>query len=87
MLLGQRTVLDLRSRHERQQGMRITRELIVDDHEIQERFVRSVGTDGQNVLVVTSRRYRSQLRNRQAARGELRQLARDASEPPAGTTA
>ena len=40
---------------------------------------RHVTADG--VLVVTSRRYRSQLRNRDAARAELRQLVREASEP------
>jgi ribosome-associated protein len=93
---------------------------MVSDHEIQERFVRAAGPDGQNprhkatavelrfdvnrsslpadvrarllaiggrrvtdegVLIVTSRRYRSQVRNREAARAELRQLVREASEP------
>lgn len=100
--------------------MRITKDLVVADDEIQERFVRAAGPDGQNprhkatavelrfdvsrsslpadvraqllaaggrhvtsdgVLVVTSRRYRSQLRNREAARTKLRQLVRDASGP------
>ena len=100
--------------------MRITNELVVDDHKIRERFVRSMGADGQNplrkatavelqfdidrsslpvdvrarlkvlggrhvtgtgVLVVVSRRYRSQGRNRQAARKQLLQLLRKASEP------
>jgi protein subunit release factor B len=28
--------------------MRITNDLVVDDHEIKERFVRSMGADGQN---------------------------------------
>jgi ribosome-associated protein len=100
--------------------MKLTKDLMVGDHEIQERFVRAVGPGGQNprhratavelrfdvnrsslpadvrarllaaggrrvtadgMLVVTSRRYRSQLRNREAARAELRQLVREASEP------
>ncbi|HYT76697.1 MAG TPA: alternative ribosome rescue aminoacyl-tRNA hydrolase ArfB [Vicinamibacterales bacterium] len=100
--------------------MRITNDLVVDDHEIKERFVRSMGADGQNprrkatavelrfdigrsslpadvrarliglggrhvtaddVLVVVSRRYRSQVRNREAARKQLLQLLREASEP------
>jgi ribosome-associated protein len=102
--------------------MRVTDDLIVDDHDIQERFVRSMGTDGQNprrkataaelrfdidrsslpaevrtrlrvlggrritaagVLVVVSRRYRSQARNREAARKQLFQLLREASAPSA----
>jgi ribosome-associated protein len=100
--------------------MRIAHDLVVDDHEIEERFVRSMGTDGQNprrkatavelrfvidrsslpvdvqarlrmlggrrvtgtgVLVVVSRRYRSQARNRVAARQQLLQLLRQASQP------
>ena len=100
--------------------MRITSDLVVDDHEIEERFVRSMGADGQNarrkatavelrfdidrsslpadvqarlrllggrhvtgtgVLVVVSRRYRSQVRNREAARNQLLQLLREASRP------
>ena len=100
--------------------MRITSDLVVDDHEIKERFVRSMGADGQNprrkatavelrfdvdrsslpadvrarlrvlagrhvtgsgVLVVVSRRYRSQVRNREAARKQLHQLLREASQP------
>jgi ribosome-associated protein len=100
--------------------MQITKELVVDDHEIEERFVRSMGADGENprrkatavelrfdigrsslpadmqtrlralggrhvtddgVLVVVSRRYRSQVRNREAAREQLLQLLRKASEP------
>jgi len=100
--------------------MRITNDVVVDDNEIEERFVRSMGADGQNrrrkstavelrfeidrsslqadvrarlrvlggrhvtgtgVLVVVSRRYRSQGRNRQAARKELLQLLKEASEP------
>ena len=99
--------------------MQITNDLIVDDHEIKERFVRSMGADGQNprrkatavelrfgidrsslpadvrarlrvlggrhvtrsgVLVVVSRRYRSQGRNRQAARKHFLQLLREASD-------
>src|SRR5262249_49746537 len=101
--------------------MRISSDLVVDDHEIEERFVRSMGADGQNprrkatavelrfdidqsslpadvqvrlkvlggrlvtsagVLVVVSRRYRSQERNREAARKQLRQLLREAGQPP-----
>ena len=101
--------------------MRITNDLVVDDHEIEERFVRSMGTDGQNprrkatavelrfdidrsslpvdvqarlrqlggrhvtgrgVLVVVSRRFRSQARNREAAREQLLQLLLEASQPP-----
>ena len=100
--------------------MRITSDLVVDDHEIQERFVRSMGADGQNprrkatavelrfdiarsslpvdiqarlrvlggrhvtcagVLLVVSRRYRSQARNREAARQQLLQVLREASQP------
>ena len=100
--------------------MRITNDLVVDDHAIEERFVRSMGADGQNprrkatavelrfdidrsslpadiqarlrvlggrhvtgtgVLVVVSRRYRSQARNREAARQQLLQLLREASQP------
>jgi len=100
--------------------MRITNDLVVDDHEIKERFVRSMGADGQNprrkatavelrfdidrsslpadvrarlrvlggrhvtgtgVLVVVSRRYRLQGRNRQAARKQLLQLLKEASQP------
>ena len=100
--------------------MRITHDLVVDDHEIVERFVRSMGTDGQNprrkatavelrfdidqsslsadvrarlrvlggrhvtgtgVLIVVSRRYRSQGRNRVAARQQLHQLLQEASQP------
>ena len=100
--------------------MRITSDLVVDDHEIEERFVRSMGADGQNprrkatavelrfdidrsslpsdvqarlrvlggrhvtgtsVLVVVSRRYRSQARNREAARQQLLQLLQEASRP------
>jgi len=100
--------------------MRIANDLLVDDLEIRERFVRSMGADGQNprrkatsvelrfdidrsslpddvrarlrvlggrrvtgtgVLVVISRRYRSQARNRQAARKELFQLLREATQP------
>ena len=99
--------------------MQITNDSIVDDHEIEERFVRSMGTDGQNprrkatgvelrfsidgsslptdvrarlrvlggrhvtragVLVVVSRRYRSQRRNREAARKEFLQMLREASD-------
>src|SRR5215471_17255327 len=99
--------------------MRITNDLVVDDHDIEERFVRSMGADGQNprrkaiavelrldidrsslpadvqarlkvlggrhvtgtgVLVVLSRRYRSQARNRDAARKQLLQLLREASQ-------
>ena len=100
--------------------MRITNDLVVDDHEIKERFVRAMGSDGQNprrkatavelqfdidrsslpadvrarlrvlggrhvtgtgVLVVVSRRYRLQGRNRQAARKQLLQLLKEASQP------
>jgi ribosome-associated protein len=100
--------------------MRISNDLVVDDDEIEERFVRSMGADGQNprrkatavelrfdidrsslpadvqerlrvlggrhmtgtgVLVLVSRRYRSQARNRDAAREQLLQLLREASEP------
>ena len=96
--------------------MRITNDLVVDDHEIKERFVRSMGADRQNprrkatavelrfdidrsdvrarlrvlggrhvtgtgVLVVVSRRYRLQGRNRQAARKQLLQLLKEASQP------
>jgi ribosome-associated protein len=100
--------------------MQITDGLVVDSHEIEERFVRSMGADGQNprrkatavelrfdidrsslpssvrarlrvlggrhvtitgVLVVVSRRYRSQSRNREAARKQLLQLLREASQP------
>ena len=100
--------------------MRITDGLVVDDHEIEERFVRSMGADGQNprrkatavelrfdidrsslpadirarlralggrhvtgdgVLVVVSRRYRSQGRNREAARDQLLRLLQEASRP------
>src|SRR5215467_11248420 len=100
--------------------MRITDDLVVDDREIEERFVRSMGADGQNprrkatavelrfdidrssvpadvrarlkvlggrhvtragVLVLVSRRYRSQGRNREAARKQLLQLLREASQP------
>src|SRR5438876_11516958 len=96
--------------------MRATSDLVVDDHEIEERFVRSIGADGQNprrkatavelrfdidrsslpadvrarlrvlggrhvtaagVLVVVSRWYRSQARNREAARTQLLQLLRE----------
>ena len=99
--------------------MRITNDLVVDDHEIEERFARSMGADGQNprrkatavelrfdidrsslpadiqarlrllggrhvtgtgVLVVVSRRYRSQARNREAARKQLRQLLQQANQ-------
>ena len=102
--------------------MRITNDLVVDDHEIQERFVRSIGADGENprrkatavelrldidrsslpadvrarlrvlggrhvtgtgVLVVVSRRHRSQERNRDAARKQLLHLLQDASRPTA----
>jgi ribosome-associated protein len=94
----------------------------INDDEIQERFVRSMGPDGRNprrkatavelrldvrrsllpiefkeriialggrhvtsngVLVIVSRRYRSQARNRDAAREQLLRLLRQASEPPA----
>jgi ribosome-associated protein len=104
--------------------MRITNDLVVDDHEIEERFVRSMGADGQNpgrratavelrfdidrsslpadvrarlrvlggrhvtstgVLVVVSRRYRSQRRNRVAARQQLLQLLQEASQPISDT--
>jgi ribosome-associated protein len=100
--------------------MRITNDLVVDDHEIKERFVRSMGADGQNprrkatavelrfdidrsslpadvrarlrvvggrlvtgtgVLVVVSRRYRSQARNLEAAHKQLLQLLKEASQP------
>jgi len=100
--------------------MRITNDLVVDDHEVRVRFVRSMGADGQNprrkatavelrfdidrsslpadvrarlrvlggrhvtgtgVLVVVSRRYRLQGRNRQAARKQLLQLLKEASQP------
>jgi ribosome-associated protein len=100
--------------------MRISDDLGVDDQEIEERFVRSMGADGQNprrkatavelrfdidrsslsadvqarlrvlggrhvtgtgVLVVVSRRYRSQARNREAARKQLLHLLQEASEP------
>ena len=100
--------------------MQITDDLVVGDHEIEERFVRSMGADGQNprrkatavelrfdidrsslpadvqarlrvlggrhvtgtgVLVVVSRRYRSQARNREVARKQLRQLLQEASQP------
>jgi len=103
-----------------EEQMRITNDLVVDDHEIKERFVRSMGADGQNprrkatavelrfdidrsslpadvrarlrvlggrhvtgtgVLVVVSRRYRLQGRNRQAARKQLLQLLKEASQP------
>src|SRR5262245_43927760 len=99
--------------------MRITNDLVVPDHAVEERFVRSMGTDGQNsrrkataaelrfdidrsslpadiqarlrllggrhvtgtgVLVLVSRRYRSQARNREAARKQLRQLLQQASQ-------
>jgi len=107
----------------REKQMRITNDLFVHDREIEERFVRSMGTDGQNprrkatavelrfdidrsslpvdvqarlrvlggrhvtghgVLVVVSRRYRSQGRNREAAREQLLQLLREASQSPKG---
>ena len=100
--------------------MQITNDLVVDDHEIEERFVRSMGADGQNprrkatavelrfdidrsslpadvrtrlrvlggrhvtgtgVLVLVSRRYRSQVRNREAAREQLLRLLKEASQP------
>ena len=100
--------------------MQITDDLVVDDHEIEERFVRSMGADGRNprrkatavelrfdidrsslpadvqarlrllggrhvtgtgVLVVVSRRYRSQARNREAARKQLFQMLREATAP------
>ena len=93
----------------------------VDEHEIEERFVRAVGTAGQNrrhratavelrlnlhavtlplevrqrlselggkhvtregVLLIVSRKYRSQARNRAAARGTLHALLQKAFEPP-----
>src|SRR5215468_11294965 len=102
-----------------EEQMRITNDLVVDHNEIEERFVRSMGADGQNprrkatavelrfdidrsslpadvqarlralggrhvtshgVLVVVSRRYRSQARNREAAREQLLQLLREASQ-------
>lgn len=94
----------------------------IDDREIEERFVRAMGADGQNarrnatavelrldvnasslppeirqrllqvggrhvtrdgVLVVVSRKYRSQLRNREAARRILAALVKEAAEAPA----
>ena len=100
--------------------MRITSNLVLDDREIKERFVRSMGADGQNprrkatavelrfdidgsslpadvrtrlrvlggrhvtgtgVLVLVSRRYRSQVRNREAARKQLLRLLKEASQP------
>jgi ribosome-associated protein len=100
--------------------MRISKDLVIDDQEIDERFVRSMGADGQNprrkatavelrfdidrsslpadvrarlrmlggrhltgagILVVVSRRYRSQARNREAARKQLVDLLRGAREP------
>ena len=106
--------------------MRITTDLVVDDHEFRERFVRSMGADGQNprrkatavelrfdidrsslpadvrarlrvlggryvtgtgVLVLVSRRYRSQMRNREAARKQLLRLLKEASQPIAGASA
>jgi len=47
---------------------------------------RRIGLGGRHVtaddvLVVVSRRYRSQVRNREAARKQLLQLLREASEP------
>jgi ribosome-associated protein len=105
----------------RETQMRITSDLVVDDHDIEERFVRSMGADGQNprrkatavelrfdidrsslpadvrerlrvlggrritgtgVLVVVSRRYRSQARNRVTAREQLLQLLLEASQSP-----
>ena len=97
----------------------------VDDREIEERFVRAIGTDGQNrrhkatavelrlnlhtttlplevrrrliqlagrtvtkdgVLRIVSRKYRSQVRNRAAARQALRALLQQAFEPLRGST-
>src|SRR5262245_66437194 len=100
--------------------MRMTNDLVLPDHAIEGRFVRSMGAHGQNsrrkatavelrfdidrsslpadiqarlrvlggrhitgtgVFVVVSRRYRSQARNREAARKQLRQLLQQASLP------
>jgi ribosome-associated protein len=93
------------------------------DHEVEERFVRSIGPDGENprkkatavelrfdvgastlpvdvkqrlialggrrvnkagVLIVVSRRYPSQVRNRQAARDEFIDLLKQTAEAPNG---
>lgn len=101
--------------------IKITGGIAIDDREIQERFVRAMGPDGQNanraatavelrldikrsslppeikyrlialgrkhvtrdgVLVVVSREYRSQARNRKAARGMLADFVRAAAKAP-----
>ena len=100
----------------------ITDGIAIDDHEIEERFVRAIGPHGQNarhnatgvelrldvnasslppkikqrliqvggrhvtrdgVLVVVSREYRSQSRNREAARRMLAELVKTAAESAA----
>ena len=100
--------------------IRVTDSIVLHDGEVKERFVRSVGTGGQNpdkeatavelrmdigrsslpadvkerilasagrhvtkegVLIVVSREYSSQLRNREAARRMLVALVRSAASP------
>jgi ribosome-associated protein len=100
---------------------RINKDLVIEDHEIRERFVRASGAGSQHVnkeatavelrmdigtsslppdvkdrlialagrgvtrrgvLVVVSRAYRSQTRNRDAARARLMTLVQRAAKPP-----
>ena len=95
--------------------------IVVGDHELRERFVRSMGADGENprrketavelrfdveasslpadvkarlltlagrhvtkdrVLIIVSRRFRSQHENREAAHEQFIDLLRQAAEPP-----
>jgi len=99
--------------------------IVVDDRELRERFVRAIGPDGQNprkkatavelrfdveasslppkvklrlmaiagrrvtkkhVLVIVSRRFRSQVRNREAAHEEFVDLLRRAAEATSSIT-
>jgi ribosome-associated protein len=103
-------------------GLRVTPQIVIDDSEIEEQFVRASGPGGQNVnkvatavqlrfdvdrspsldaevrarlkalagsrlttdgvLVIDSRAFRTQARNREAARERLVELVRQAAERP-----
>ncbi len=60
--------------------IRITHTVSIDERELEERFVRSSGPGGQNVI--RAERFRTQDRNREDARERLVELIRQATHVP-----